>query len=567
MVLLNNEKILQILIKNKIPIIFLILFITSFSYILFFTQCVPFFFDDHDIHSSYVNQGYKSKFLQLINLNHSNSLSGPRPVYSLFFITIFPFLGFDYCAYRIAKAIVFSFLVFVLYSISHFLFKKEWSAIATTIVIMTSFPLFIQTFGYNGTHIFAELFKDLAILFFIRDIINNKSSIFRTILIFVFALLAIRSYDPSYSIAAILPLFTLFYKPRKFPKYIPLFLFIILIQFPLGISFETIAQPNGPTYTPKLINIKHVFTDGIIEHITSPFPNYSNLYYKPAIAILTFFGFWLLIISIIGILLWKLYFHTFTKKIIHTQQKDEAPLDSKMIITLTLVWMLSELPTYIFLPEHAIRYLFTFLVPFVLLAAYFVVSFLNLLTLNYKKYAVRIVYLFIIGIVLTNISYTYAFRAGWGSAFIAFENVMDFMANEKSKTDQTIGVLYNAGSAADEYFYLNKSSENYSFGIGMSYIKTADLNAFTEENIRKMRERYNQFYVLKRTTSISGTEYPPISFNDYDSLQETFVIYGYSEEILFDKINRVVMRVLGVTYKPNQVVIYKYTNIPNQIKD
>jgi len=168
--------------------------------------------------------------------------------------------------------------------------------------------------------------------------------------------------------------------------------------------------------------------------------------------------------------------------------------------------------------------------------------------------------LFVIGIILTNTSYTYAFRAGWGSSFMVFEEVMNFMAEEKSKTDQTISVLYNSGSTAEEYFYVNKSATDYSFAKGITYIKTANLDEFSEDNLQNISAGYNLFYVLKRTTSVSGIGYPPISFENYQSLQEATVISGYSDNIFFDKINIFLMDILGVSYQPNKVYVYRYVD-------
>src|SRR3989338_6474090 len=85
--------------ENKWTFI-LLLFLLSFGYMLFFTECVPFFFDDHEFHRDYVSVSYKQFGLELFSLKKGGISDGPRPVYGLFFKTLFPFMGYNYCQWR-----------------------------------------------------------------------------------------------------------------------------------------------------------------------------------------------------------------------------------------------------------------------------------------------------------------------------------------------------------------------------------------------------------------------------------------------------------------------------------
>lgn len=558
---MNFAQIRHFFSKNQSTLM-VVLFILAFSYIFFFTQCVPFFFDDHEFNRGYVPVGYTRHLLELFSLNTGDSIFDSRPVYGIYFVTAFSFFGYDYCAHRFIKAILFGFCVLVFYSLAFFLFKRKSIAFTTTLVIMTYFPIYIQIFGYAGPHIFAEAFKMLAMLFFLFDITQEKSSGFRQFLVLLFALLAMRSYSSSYAIAAILPLFTLFYQPKKFLRYSFLFFLLFLIQFPLGAPFAPSSITAGETFMPKLINIKHVFLNQFFEYITSPVPHYNELYYKPAIAILTFFGFWLFVFAFLILLMKKCNFQLFIKYfcIKEDSAKQQYPkLDAPLIIILSLVWIICELPAYIFLPEHAIRYVTPLLFPFSFFIVYTIIYAFEDIAPPYKKVVTIFTFFCIAGIILTNLFYVYAFRAGWGSSFIVFEEVMDTMALQHEKHGRTIGVLYNAGSVAEEYKYVNKSSTDYSFGEGITYIKAATLDEFSEEKIKEYAMQYGTFYVLKRITSISKTSFPQIALEEYSSLEEVSTLYGINLQTFFDRVTRFLMNILNISYEPNKVIIYQYS--------
>lgn len=544
--------------KQETVIILSLLFIISFSYMLFFTECVPFFFDDHEFHRDYVSTNYKELFQQLFSLNKGGISDGPRPVYGLFFKTLFPFFGYSYCLWRLAKAVVFSALILVFYLLGKKLLQKRSSAILCTFFVMTLFPTFLQNFGYNGPHIFAELFKISALLLFLYDFNREKTSWILQISIFFSALFAIRVYPPAYSIAAILPLFTLLSARKKMIRYLPLFFFIILIQFPITFQLGALNPNSTGIYGPKLINIGRFISNDFSENIMQPIPTMNTLYYKSFTAILTFFGFWLLVGCFLILIL-----HFVTKRIKKVERYfcEGEPLDDlkKRGIILSSVWLLCELPYYVFLPEHAIRYSFALFVPFSILATVLITTAQERIQQNYRKTVSIVLLILLAGAILTNVAYVYAFRAGWGSSFIVFEKGMDYFAVKH--TDQRIGVLYASGSVAEEYFYVNKSSETYTFGTGITYIKARSDEDFSEQKIQEATQNFNEFYVIKRITSYSKSAFPDVLLETYPSMQLETVEEGFDKTILFDRWNAFLVNMFNISYEPNKIYIYKYNEL------
>lgn len=202
-----------------------LLFVAGFVYMNFFTGSVPFFFDDHEFHENYMNRTYIDYFKEMFQINNGSFSDSPRPAYGLFIKTIFPLFGFNYFFYRVVKSIVFSLFLLSLYFLLNYMFDNKPVAFLSSLWIMTLFPTYLQVFGYNGPHIFAELFKICAILFFIKDFAADKTSWKMQILVFFCSLLAIRFYAPAYSIIGILFLFTLFSNPKKIMQYSLLFFF------------------------------------------------------------------------------------------------------------------------------------------------------------------------------------------------------------------------------------------------------------------------------------------------------------------------------------------------------
>lgn len=557
---MNKETIITL--KNKLMdkkewIMLIFLFSFSLGYILLFTQCVPFFFDDHEFHRNYVQQTYTDFFEQIFSFNHGGISDGSRPVYGIYFKTLFPFFGYDYCAYRVVKGLIFVLLIFLIYVVATKTFENKRVALFFAVYHIVLFPTYLQTFGYNGPHIIAEVFKISAILLFLKDIEREKTSWTVQLLIFFFALLAVRTYPPAYSVAGILILFTVLFDRKKVKRYAFLFIVIILIQFPITMKLGALDPNSNGTYGPKLANIRNVFLNDFVKNITSPIPSLDSLYYKSFTAIVTFFGFWLLIVCLLLYILsvWKLpigekYF------VSPKEESGKHIFKEKKFFCLAAAWMLSELPTYIFLPEHAIRYMFAFFIPFSIMMALFIEHVRKNIAPSYKKRVTLFILLMIVAAMLTNIAYVTAFRAGWGSSFFTFEKGMDYFAAQH--TGQKIAVLYASGSVADEYFYVNKSSSDYTFGTGITYMKMSSWTDFSEDTLKKLQEEYDEVYVTKRITSVSKAAYPDIPFEEYEYLKLQVVLEGTDSSVLFDNVLSRVVSVTGVSYQANKLFIYKF---------
>ena len=538
-------------------ILLLTIAVISFMYILFFSQCVPFFFDDHEFHHNYVQTSWKELSLQFFSFNTEGGIAdGLRPVYGLFFKTIFPFLGFDYCSYRIVKAIIFAVLITLIFVFTNYLLKNTLLALYYSIFIMTLFPLYIHTLVYDGPHIIAEFFKILALFLIVKDIQQQKTSFLRQFLIILFSLLAIRTYPPAYSVLGALFLFIIFYKRATILRYTFVLFAIFISQFPIFKPFS----PSKGIYHFGLWSIHHVFSNHLFENLINPLPNMSNLYYKSFYDILSFFGVWFLIFILLltAIKTFKNN-HVFTQKTTTTTK-----INTRLLYALTLAWMLSELPTYLFLPENAIRYITTFMIPFSLFITTTTAVLLQKVKPRYHTTLSAIFIILFTGIILTNVAYTYAFRAGWGSSFMAFEGVMDFFAEHHTTAT---GVLYYSGAVADEYKFVNKTGMDYAFGKGITYIKSAELKEFSNDAIKRMAVKYPNFFVLKRTTSVTKTNYPPLDIENSSILSLVRVINGVDcHNTLFDRINLLMMHALNKDYQPNRVHIYKYTAEPKPRK-
>jgi hypothetical protein len=534
----------------------ILLFLVSLGYILFFTECVPFFFDDHEFHRDYVATSYKDLTLQLFSLNKGGISDGPRPVYGFFFKTLFPFIGYNYCQWRAVKAVVFSIFIILFYFLAKNILQRNGIAFLCTLFIMTLFPTFLQQFGYNGPHIFAELFKISAILLFLYDLDRKKTSWLLQAMIFFCSLGAIRIYSPAYSIAAILPVFTVLYGRKKIIRYLPLFFFILLIQFPITFQLGALSPDSTGTYSPKLINIKRFITNDFWQNITNPIPTLELLYYKSVTDILTFFGFWLIVGCIFALILIHIKKNntpiSVEEKDIH---KEKTPEWQKRACILATLWFFSELPYYIFLPEHAIRYSFAMFIPFSLLVSLLIIAVKEKIQKG-SKVVSGVIILLLFGTILTNIVYVSAFRAGWGSSFFAFEKGMDYFAAEHN--NKTIAVLYASGAVAEEYFYINKSSNNYTFGMGITYIKSISWENFNEETVADFKNVYDEVYVIKRITSLSKIGYPDVPLENYNFLELETVLEGTDQNVLFDRIISWFVSHFGLSYEPNKIFIYKY---------
>lgn len=323
-----------------------------------------------------------------------------------------------------------------------------------------------------------------------------------------------------------------------------------------------ITQNEGTPYTPKWINIYHVFTNNFFETLTSPIASYDALYYKSFYDILTFFGLWICIIILFLLFLLRLLF--LPLKLFRSEQDVKITninTNTKWIFILCVSWMVCELPTYIYLPESAIRYSFAFFIPFTIFMTLLISYTISFISYNYRKTVLGLIIIMIFAAMLTNVSYVYAFRAGWGSSFIVFEKGMDYFA-ENIPSRGNIGVLYASGATASEYYSLNKSSPTYELDLPIQYIMSSNAQDFSEQNLQKYAKNYTFFYVIQRTTSVSVTKIPDLPLDNYVSFTKIATINGTDNTILFDRWNMWMISFLEIPYRPNELHIYQY--VPKQ---
>ncbi len=221
-------------------------------------------------------------------------------------------------------------------------------------------------------------------------------------------------------------------------------------------------------------------------------------------------------------------------------------------IKLLVLWAIIELSVYIFLPEHATRYLSAFFIPFSLLVGKLVETGSKVINEKYKRKALVIILLLVTLSALTNVAYVYAFRAGWGSSFLGYEKVMDYMSENKSGRT---GVIYYSFAVASDYIPINKTSKDYSFFKDLEYIKSGDVTDFEENKLINASQSYDNFYVIRKTTSVKREVWPPVNFSQMPSLKFVATFKG-TGDTSFDKLNSWLVRTFEINYSPNKFELY-----------
>lgn len=474
--------------------IIVLIFIVAFCYMYVFTSGIPFFWDDHEFHQGFYEKSLKNTVLAIFSPNES-ALDTTRPVYGLFFKFLFFFFKFNFEMYRLFKALIFAAAISVAFILSkEFIASLKTRLLFITVVIF-SFPIYIHTLVFDEPFIIAELFKLVAIFLFLKDFENKKSSIKTQAFIFLLTLLAIRTYNPSASLIILFFVFILLFNFDKLKKYWILLASFVLISFPynrlISLNF---SGPHGTNF----INLYKFFFEGNLNYIFSPMINFNYLYYKPAIATLSFFGFWFFIFLTFFII------YLFSK-----DNKMNQIIFNKQSYFL-IIWFIAELPLLISLPEHAIRYLSAFIIPFYLLLFYLA----DKIILNRSKYIYYLIFILVIGIVLTNLTYTTAFRIGWGSSFIANQKALNFI---ESQNTTNFTAIYFAQSAAYEFVPLNKSNSGYKIKYLARFVMTSNLSHFSEEHLSKLP--YERVYVIQKISANGRTILPQIDFNSRSDLK------------------------------------------------
>ena len=237
-----------------------------------------------------------------------------------------------------------------------------------------------------------------------------------------------------------------------------------------------------------------------------------------------------------------------------TNKKLIKPKCSSLTLPFACAWFIAEVPILINIPESAVRYTSALIAPSALLLSVMYTTAFETIEKKYKKVCALFLMICITGIFLTNISYVFAFRASWGSAFIGEELVSEWIL---SQHEQNVGVLYYATTAGDEYLVVNKNNNNYCITKDLVYLKTSDVRAYNSEKLEVLAKKHSSLYLVKRVSTKENSKYPPIDFEQNKQVKLAKIIEGRSNTP-FDWASSVIMRKLA--YYPNKFYIYKYVS-------
>ncbi len=517
----------------------IIIFCLSFAFMFFLTADVPPHWESHLFVEGAFSNYLPTVFLSIAKLGDAVATASHGPVNVLYYRTLFFVFGYEFILYRLVKSLFFAGTILSFFLLST-LFLKLRYALMSALFLSFSFPIFIQTFVFDEGFIIGEFFKMAALYVFfvsLQDISIKKRCMF-----FVLALLAIRTYTPAFSIVGTVFGYLALLKREKIKYYLILIFLLLLLKFPTGPSAFTFGDSS---YGFKVAVAKKVFFENIPRFVFSPLPKFSELYYRPYVSVLTFFGFWLFLFSIF-IVIFKNYLHLKLPNVIGTEQ----PKSRKEFILFFSLWFLCELPILFFLPEHAIRYTAALTAPIVLLFCTFFQRSFDIIQVRSAKY---ILTLFFISLLLVNISYATLFRATWGSAFIGMEEVSSFI-RDNLPTGKKAKLFYYATSAAPEY-HVVEVNEAKKYTVSQRVLPlNMDLNSISVEFLEKEKTEVYDVYVVKRVTSFGRSEYPSIHFEEYTNLKHIKTIEG-KKKGLFDL---TVGRIMSLSnYHPNTFYVYQ----------
>jgi hypothetical protein len=561
-----------------------LLFLIAFAYIFFFTSGVPPFWEEQVYQSDYVQESTLHWVKEIFfSFGKNNILDADRPFDALLFKGLFAVTGYNYMLMRFFKALLFGIFVVLLYSFVNKYVKNKTAACSVSLFIMFSFSLYIHTLVFAEPYLLTETLKLGIFLLFLKDYYSQKTSYHTQFVVGLLFLLSIRAYLPAYSTMGILFAFVLLDNWKRIKRYAFLFLFFLLSAFPYPFTTQI---GGGMALVPNLWSIQHFFFTDVLYYVTTPMISFKTLYYKPLFALLTFFGFWLITIFFVLFCFRGYFIARFTK---YTQPQPK-PITLSMRLNIArqhkvpnnrcgraysqehgkddffsgvnkrsaaiffVVWLFAELPLWIVLPEHATRYATSILLPFCLLLTLMVMQVFSLVRKEYRRFFALFTLTLLFFALVTNLAYVTAFRAGWGSSFIAIEKTQDFIAQDKE--GNTLA-LYFGQSVAEEYYAINKSSENHTLIADLHFKQLKNEDGFKEDLLFQYSEElvYETIYVIKRVTS-GGNGLPDVDFDTYDSLELVAVLEGRNMADPFDFfLSSNIIEDLG--YDPNYIFVYE----------
>lgn len=515
------------------------IFCLAFLLIVFLSADVPPHWESHLFIEGAFSRDLLEVLWTTVRLGDEVPTASHGPVNVFYYRILFFLFGYNFFLYRLIKSLFFAGAMVFFFRLALFFLEMRYAVMASAF-FMFSFPLFIQTFVFDEGFIIGEFFKMTALFFFFNSLVN--SSIKKKFLFFIFALLAIRMYTPTFSIIGVVLGYLIFFERKKIKQYAIPLLLLFFLKFPIGSSGLGFGDSN---YGFKFIIVKKIFFENAWRFIFSPFPYFSDLYYRPYVSILTFFGVWLFIVLFI-ICMFGRKLSKYLPNIFNYFNK--VIIDKKLGIF--LIWIVCEIPILFVLPEHAIRYTAALTAPVALLFFYF---FQNA-QLQIKKSSIKnIMFIFFILMLFTNVAYASLFRATWGSAFIGMEKssmlIRDIISDGKNAK-----VFYYATSAAPEYHIVEKN-ETDKYTVSKRIVPIVmNINEISPAFFNNQRDNIHEIFIIKRISSFGNSEFPMLNFEEYVNLKRIAIVEGRTKGF-FDILVGNVLSFLN--YKPNQFFIYQ----------
>lgn len=528
----------------------LLLVVIIFSFYYFLTISIPPFWEDHSFHQRFIQTPFLEHIKHTFKIGNEDIFSLERPVLGAYFHLTFRLFKYDFFWHQLTKILFTAFSSLLLFS----LIKKhvrEYAAFGITLFSYLSYPFFSNFLQYDNPFVFSEFFKVAALFFLLRDISKQKTRLLNQFFILFFTVLAFRTYNQALSVVGVIILFVLIYKPFFIKRYCALFLSLIIYNFPLNITSILLGEKIYANATSGLVFFEFFYKTAT--SLYTPFILPQNLYYMPLIEVFSFFGTTLSIIILSLLTLKKV---THKKSLFFLTQKKETTKQNpvRMLTILSFVWIICEMPLWYFAPDPTVRYLSGIMIPsFILL--FVAIRYLYLsINKNLKKPFIIVTSLLLIGLLLTNVAYAYLFRITWGSAFIAYAKVNDYL--EETRTSNAY-ILYHVGTAAKMLFPLDKQSNNYAFKKDVIYNK-GPIEDFSEANIKKLKKKHKDVYVLKSRSAFGRSEYPSVPLESYKNIKKIKEIKGTADDVV-DKITALITKKLNMPYESYTFTVYTAT--------
>lgn len=534
------------------------LFAIAFIYMFLFTVDVPPHWESNLFIESSVNTPLAKSLIKTVQIGSEEVTASHGPINAIYYKILFSFFGYNYISYRLIKSLFFAGVILFYFLICKEFIKRRYSG-AAALFVTFSFPIFIQTLVFDEGFIIGEFFKMVAIYLFISHVKLNKKGFLSYISIFIFSLLAIRTYTPTFSLVLLFCTYLLLTNIKRLKSYILLIFLIALTKLPLNASIAF----GEPSYGFKLsIVYKFLFSD-ISRYIYSPLPFFQALYYRPLVSVVTFFGFWLFSL-VLAVYIFRKKLTLFLPKYFNWDNAtiDNSENNNKFAITFFISWILVELPIFFVLPEHAIRYAAGILTPLIGLFCFFCQKAEDLCVKHKKQIFFLFAVCFILAIA-TNIGYVTLFRATWGSSFIGADKVSEFILNSDRSKDKNSILFYHATSVAPEYITVDKNNIN-TYTVSQRIVPISiSAEKFTYNDLIKSKNNKTEIYIVKRISSFDRSSYPNIKLDDVKDIEKITTIEGKTN-MPFDRMMNFLTKLFSISYHPNIFYVYK---IQNQLQE